>query len=60
MGKTDFNSMTNAELNIKIMAYKNEYETKRQQIISAVERMKELDKLFHEANEELSKRGLLS
>lgn len=60
MGKTDFNSMTNAELNIKIMAYKNEYETKRQQIISAVERMKELDKLFLEANEELSKRGLLS
>ena len=59
MGKIDFTSMTNAELNLKIMAMENEFEAKKMQIVKIVERMKELDKQFVDANEELKKRGLL-
>lgn len=56
----DFSKMTNAEINLKIMGYNNEYDTTKEKIVKLVGRLQELDKLYIKANEELKKRGVLN
>jgi hypothetical protein len=58
--KVDFSKLSNAEINLKIMGYENEYNVKKDKIISLVGDLQELDSLFIKANEELKKRGVLS
>lgn len=58
--KVDFSRLTNSEINLKIMGYENEYNVKKDKIISLVEELQELDKLYIAANEELKKRGVLT
>ena len=53
----DFSLLTNAELNLKMMAYSNEYDAKKQQIINLIEDLQELDKLYIKAEKEKEKRG---
>ncbi len=55
----DFTRMSNAEINLKMMSYDNEYNVKKSKIISLVEDLKDLDKLYIKASEELKKRGIL-
>lgn len=57
--KVDFSKLSNAEINIKIMGYENEYNVKKDKIISLVHELQELDALYNEANDELQKRGVL-
>lgn len=57
--KVDFSKLSNAEINIKIMGYENEYNVKKDKIISLVHELQELDVLYNEANDELQKRGIL-
>lgn len=56
----DFTKLSNAEINLKIMGYENEYNVKRDKIITLVNDLQELDALYNEAKEELSKRGVLT
>jgi len=58
--KVDFSKLSNSEINLKIMGYENEYNVKKDKIISLVEELQELDKLYIAANEELKKRGVLT
>ena len=58
--KVDFTKLSNAEINLKIMGYENEYNVKRDKIITLVNDLQELDALYNEAKEELSKRGVLT
>lgn len=57
--KVDFTKLSNAEINIKIMGYENEYNIKKDKIIALVQELTELDELYIKANEELQKRGAL-
>ena len=56
----DFSKLSNSEINIKIMNYKNEYDAKKSKIIEMVIQLGELDILYNKANEELKKRGVLN
>lgn len=56
----DFTKLSNAEINLKIMGYENEYNVKRDRIITLVNDLQKLDALYNEAKEELSKRGVLT
>lgn len=56
----DFSKMTNAEINLKIIGYNNEYDVTKEKIVKMVGRLQELDKLYIKANEELKKRGVLN
>ena len=58
--KVDFSKLSNSEINLKIMGYENEYNVKKDKIISLVGELQELDKLYIAANEELKKRGVLT
>jgi hypothetical protein len=58
--KVDFSKLSNSEINLKIMGYENEYNVKKDKIISLVEELQELDNLYIAANEELKKRGVLT
>jgi hypothetical protein len=58
--KIDFTKLSNAEINIKIMGYENEYNVKKDKIIKLVDDLKELDALYIEAKGELNKRGVLA
>lgn len=60
MDNIDFTRLSNSEINIKIMGYKNEYEIKKNKIIELVHDLENLDKLYIDANNELKKRGVLS
>jgi hypothetical protein len=57
--KVDFTKLSNAEINIKIMGYENEYNVKKDKIIALIQELTELDELYIKANEELQKRGIL-
>lgn len=57
--KIDFTKLSNAEINIKMMGYENEYNAKKSKIIEMIGDLQELDTLYIEANEELQKRGIL-
>jgi len=58
--KVDFSKLSNAEINLKIMSYENEYNVKKDKIISLITDLGELDALYNSANEELRKRGVLN
>jgi hypothetical protein len=58
--KIDFSRLTNSEINLKLMGYENEYNVKKDKIISLVEELQELDQLYIAANDELKKRGVLT
>lgn len=56
MDKNDFKNMSNNELGIELKNLENEYEAIKAQVIKLINRMKELDKLFIEGNNELANR----
>ena len=56
----DFSKMSNAEINLKIIGYNNQYESKKSKIIDLVHELEDLDFLYIKANDELKKRGALS
>lgn len=56
----DFTKLSNAEINIKVMGYTNEYSHKKNEIIKLIGELEELDKLYIKATDELKKRGVLS
>jgi hypothetical protein len=56
----DFRKMSNAEINLKIKGYDNEYNVKKDKIIGLVHDLEDLDYLYNKANDELKKRGVLS
>ncbi len=58
--KVDFSKLSNAEINLKKMGYENEYNVKKDKIISLITDLGELDVLYNSANEELRKRGVLN
>jgi hypothetical protein len=61
MGRNiDFSKMSNAEINLKIKGYDNEYNVKKDKIIGLVHDLEDLDYLYNKANDELKKRGVLS
>lgn len=55
----DFSKMSNSEINLKIMGYKNEYDIKKDKIMKLVHDLEDLDFLYIKANNELNKRGVL-
>lgn len=56
----DFTKLSNAEINIKVMGYTNEYNHKKNEIIKLIADLDELDELYIKATDELKKRGVLS
>lgn len=56
----DFTKLSNAEINIKMMGYDNEYEVKKGKIVELIHDLEDLDYLYNKANEELEKRGVLN
>lgn len=56
----DFSKMSNADINLKIIGYNNQYEIKKSKIIDLVHELEDLDYLYNKANDELKKRGVLS
>lgn len=56
----DFSKLSNAEINIKILGYENEYNAKKNEIIKLIYELEQLDKLYIDANNELKKRGALN
>ena len=56
----DFSKMSNADINLKIIGYNNQYEIKKSKIIDLVHELENLDYLYNKANDELKKRGVLS
>ena len=56
MDKNDFKNMSNNELGIELKNLENEYESIKAQVLKLVNRMKELDKLYVEGNNELANR----
>lgn len=56
----DFGKLSNAEINLKIQGYNNEYDVKKNKIISLVHDLEDLDFLYIKANDELKRRGVLS
>ena len=56
----DFSKMSNAEINLKMKGYDNEYNVRKTKIIDLVHELEDLDYLYKKANDELKKRGILS
>ena len=56
----DFSKMSNADINIKVMGYDNEYNLKKSKIIELVHELEDLDFLYNKAISELEKRGVLN
>ena len=56
----DFTRLSNAEINLKMMGYDNEYKVKKDKIIELVTELQYLDVLYNKAQEELNKRGVLN
>lgn len=56
----DFSKLSNAEINLKIIGYDNEYNVKKDKIIGLVKELEDLDYLYNKAKDELNKRGVLS
>lgn len=52
----DFTKLSNAEINIKVMGYTNEYNIKKGEIIKLIYELEELDKLCIKATNELKKK----
>lgn len=58
--KVDFSKLSNSEINLKLMGYENEYNVKKDKIISLLDDLKKLDQLYIEGKNELKKRGALT
>ena len=56
----DFTKLTNAELNLKVMGYTNEYNVKKEKIIQLIHDLEDLDYLYNKANDEIKRRGVLN
>lgn len=56
----DFSKLTNAEINIKLMNYENEYDLKKNKIIELIHELEDLDALYIKGKGELEKRGILT
>jgi hypothetical protein len=56
----DFTRLSNAEINLKMMGYDNEYKVKKDKILELISELQELDTLYIKAQEELNKRGVLN
>lgn len=56
----DFSKMSNADINLKIIGYTNQYESKKSKIIGLIHELEDLDYLYNKANDELKKRGALN
>jgi hypothetical protein len=56
----DFSRLSNAEINLKIMGYDNEYKVKKDKIIDLVQELEDLDFLYKKAKNKLNKRGVLN
>lgn len=56
MNEIKFSEMSNAEINILLKSYTDEYETVKNRIQSELDRLKELDKLYNKGLIELHKR----
>lgn len=56
----DFSKLSNAEINMKIIGYDNEYNVKKSKIIEMIKELEDLDYLYIKATNELNKRGILS
>lgn len=56
----DFTRLSNAEINLKMMGYDNEYKIKKDKILELVTELQDLDALYNKAQEELNKRGVLN
>lgn len=56
----DFTRLSNAEINLKMMGYDNEYKIKKDKILELVTELQDLDTLYNKAQEELNKRGVLN
>lgn len=56
----DFTKLSNSEINLKLMAFDNEYNSKKSKIIEMIRELEVLDKLYIRGKEELKKRGALS
>jgi hypothetical protein len=56
----DFSKLSNADINLKMIGYDNEYQVNKDKIIKLVHKLEDLDYLYNKANDELKKRGVLS
>lgn len=56
----DFKKMSNAEINLKMKGYDNEYMVKKEKIIQLVHELEDLDFLYNKAKEEINRRGVLT
>ena len=56
----NFSKLSNSEINIKIIGYKNDYDIRKNKIIELIHELEDLDYLHTKANEELKKRGVLN
>ena len=55
----DFKKMSNAEINLKMKGYDNEYSVRKEKIIQLVHELEDLDFLYIKAKEEIDRRGIL-
>ena len=58
--ETDFSKLSNAEINLKLRGYENEYEVRKNKVMEIVYELGTLDELYRKGKEELKKRGALS
>lgn len=56
----DFKKMSNAEINLKMKGYDNEYMVRKEKIIQLVHELEDLDFLYNKAKEEINRRGVLT
>ena len=57
MDSMDFKKMSNNDIKLEIKNLENEYEGIKNKIFKMIEKMKELDNLYHEAKKELTNRS---
>ena len=55
----DFKRLSNAEINLKMMGYDNEYSVRKEKIIQLIHELEDLDFLYNKAKEEIERRGVL-
>ena len=55
---TDFTRLSNAEINIKLMSLKNQFEVDKQKVMETLNEMMYLDKEYTNGKNELKNRGM--
>lgn len=55
----DFKKLSNAEINLKMMGYDNDYSVRKEKIIQLIHELEDLDFLYNKAKEEIERRGIL-